>query len=92
MITTHVIITFDELVSLSKLLEKYNDLLKSERNDVLNKWSSIECKCIKYSTIMDEMKKVSHVEREIKDRIAEMLENQVLHFSKGEQNNDNKII
>ena len=72
------IITFDEMTTLKNLLKKYYDLLKSERDDVLNKSSSLEFKCIKYSVKTEEMKKVCHVEREINDRIEEMLEEQVL--------------
>ena len=71
---TNEIITRNEMLTLGILLEKYYDLLKSERNEVLTKTSSIEYKCIQYSVKMEEMKKVSHIQREIQDRVEEMLE------------------
>lgn len=71
---TNEIITLNEMMTLGKLLEKYYDLLKNERNEVLTKTASIEYKCIQYSVKMEEMKKVSHIQREIKDRVEEMLE------------------
>ena len=67
--------TIDELTTLSGLLQKYYDVLKSERTAVLdNKSSSTEYKCIRYSVIMDDMKKVSRVKREIDERAEEMQE------------------
>lgn len=71
---TNEIITLNEMVTLGNLLNKYYDLLKSERNDELNKNYSVEFKCIRYSIKMEEMKKVSSVGRIIQERIEEMKE------------------
>ena len=67
--------TIDELTTLSGLLQKYYDELKSKRTAVLdNETTSTEYKCIRYSVIMEDMKKVSHVKREIDESTEEMQE------------------